>query len=177
MPAYVMRVAAAAVCSRAMNRYFLIIACLQLVKTITPVNPLTTWAPLAVIFLITAAKEFWDDWGRRTADNVANSRKVTVVREGQRVTVASRDIRVGDIVRLTCNDEIPADMVLVSSSDPKGNCFIQTTNLDGESNLKVRTAPASTASLTAEAALGECALHVCNWVWCVGGCGCGECVL
>ena len=32
-----------------MNRYFLIIACLQLVKDITPVNPLTTWLPVSAI--------------------------------------------------------------------------------------------------------------------------------
>jgi hypothetical protein len=39
-----------------MNRYFLLIAFLQLIKEITPVNPLTTWAPLVIIFSITAVK-------------------------------------------------------------------------------------------------------------------------
>lgn len=67
-------------CSRAMNRYFLIIALLQLVKTITPVNPLTTWLPLAVIFGVTAVKEAIDDIGRARADAAANNRKYTVVR-------------------------------------------------------------------------------------------------
>jgi phospholipid-translocating ATPase len=33
-------------CRLAMNKYFLIIACLQLISEITPVNPLTTWIPL-----------------------------------------------------------------------------------------------------------------------------------
>jgi magnesium-transporting ATPase (P-type) len=32
---------------------------------------------------------------------------------------------VGDILRLQENDEIPCDLVLLSSSDPLGNCFIQ----------------------------------------------------
>jgi phospholipid-translocating ATPase len=73
--------------SRNMNRYFLLIACLQLIKTITPVNPLTTWAPLVIIFGITAVKELVDDLGRRRGDNAANTRLYTVVRAGQRQQV------------------------------------------------------------------------------------------
>jgi phospholipid-translocating ATPase len=140
--------------SRAMNKYFLLIACLQLVKEITPVNPLTTWLPLAVIFGVTAVKEGWDDLGRRKADNAANARTYTVVRGGRRQEVQSRDVHVGDIMMLRANDEVPADLVILSSSDPKGNCFIQTTNLDGESNLKVRSALPATAGLVTEGALG-----------------------
>jgi magnesium-transporting ATPase (P-type) len=39
--------------------------------------------------------------------------------------LASENIMVGDIVRLTENEEIPCDLVLLSCSDPLGNCFIQ----------------------------------------------------
>jgi phospholipid-translocating ATPase len=76
--------------ARNTNRYFLLIAILQLNAQITPVNPLTTWAPLAVIFMITAVKEGLDDWGRRAQDKVANARMYTAVREGQRVQVRAR---------------------------------------------------------------------------------------
>ena len=78
---------------RATNMYFLLIACLQLNKDITPVNPLTTWAPLAVIFMITAVKEGLDDWGRRAQDKVANARLYTAVRGGARVQVRCRATR------------------------------------------------------------------------------------
>jgi phospholipid-translocating ATPase len=137
-----------------MNRYFLIIACLQLVAIITPVNPLTTWLPLAVIFGVTAVKEGLDDYGRRQADKLANGRVYTVVRGGARQDVPSRDIRVGDILRLEENDEVPCDCVILASSDANGNAYIQTTNLDGESNLKVRTALPATKGLTTEEAVG-----------------------
>ena len=48
------------------------------------------------------------------------------------------DIRVGDFVHLSCNEVIPADIVLLHSSDDSGICHIDTSNLDGENNLKQR---------------------------------------
>ena len=45
--------------------------------------------------------------------------------------------QVGDIVRVSSNEGIPADMVMLSSHDPEGECYITTANLDGETNLKV----------------------------------------
>ena len=42
-----------------------------------------------------------------------------------------KDIRVGDVVRLESDDFIPADMLVISSSEPEGLCYIETSNLDG----------------------------------------------
>ena len=42
-------------------------------------------------------------------------------------------------MRVVCNDVIPADVLLLHSSDVDGRCFIETSNIDGETNLKQRT--------------------------------------
>jgi phospholipid-translocating ATPase len=73
--------------SQHMNRYFLLIAFLQLWSEITPVNPLTTWVPLACIFLVTSIKEGMDDWRRHKADQLANNRPVWVIRMGKKIQV------------------------------------------------------------------------------------------
>ena len=51
-----------------------------------------------------------------------------------------KNIGVGDCVRLYNDDEIPADIAILASSDPDGACYVETKNLDGETNLKVRHA-------------------------------------
>ena len=45
---------------------------------------------------------------------------------------------VGDIIHLSCNEAIPADLVLLRSSDEQGVCHVDTSNMDGENNLKTR---------------------------------------
>lgn len=51
-----------------------------------------------------------------------------------------KSVEVGDFVRIYNEDQIPADIVILSTSDPDGACYVETKNLDGETNLKVRQA-------------------------------------
>ncbi|CAK7241175.1 MAG: phospholipid transporting ATPase [Sporothrix thermara] len=53
---------------------------------------------------------------------------------------AWKDLQVGDFVRIYNDDELPADIVVLATSDPDGGCYIETKNLDGETNLKFRQA-------------------------------------
>ncbi|XP_047065739.1 phospholipid-transporting ATPase 2-like isoform X2 [Lolium rigidum] len=135
---------------RVMNQYFLLIACLQLWSTITPVSPATTWGPLAIIFIVSASKEAWDDYNRYLSDKKANERRIWVVKDGVRRQVKAQEIHVGNIVWLHENDEIPCDLVLIGTSDPQGICYVETAALDGETDLKTRIIPSICANLSPE---------------------------
>ncbi|KAF9261251.1 phospholipid-translocating P-type ATPase [Marasmius fiardii PR-910] len=50
------------------------------------------------------------------------------------------DLRVGDFVKINENDAIPADVIICSTSDEENVAYIETKNLDGETNLKSRNA-------------------------------------
>uniref|UniRef100_A0A3Q2VUN1 Phospholipid-transporting ATPase n=1 Tax=Haplochromis burtoni TaxID=8153 RepID=A0A3Q2VUN1_HAPBU len=58
-----------------------------------------------------------------------------------------KQVAVGDIVKVTNGQHLPADMVIVSSSEPQAMCYIETSNLDGETNLKIRQGLPLTAGL------------------------------
>ncbi|KAK6355385.1 hypothetical protein TWF696_004492 [Orbilia brochopaga] len=51
-----------------------------------------------------------------------------------------KNVQVGDWVRIYNNEEVPADVVILATSDSDGACYVETKNLDGETNLKARHA-------------------------------------
>lgn len=61
-----------------------------------------------------------------------------------------KKLEVGDIVLLRDNDQIPADIAVLSTSDSNGVCYVETKNLDGETNLKPRRALKATSSILSE---------------------------
>lgn len=51
-----------------------------------------------------------------------------------------QDIRVGDIIRLRRDEDVPADVILLHATGPNGVAYIETMALDGETNLKSKQA-------------------------------------
>lgn len=49
-----------------------------------------------------------------------------------------KEIRIGDVIKINVNEQAPADIILLQSSDEKNSCFVETKNLDGETNLKYK---------------------------------------
>ena len=83
---------------------------------------------------------------RFAADREANTRVYGVARKRRNggsglhfESVASELIRVGDIVLVRHDQEVPADLVLLSTSSNGPICYLETSNLDGESDLKVQS--------------------------------------
>ncbi|KAL0961560.1 hypothetical protein UPYG_G00355480 [Umbra pygmaea] len=140
---------------RAANLFFLFIALLQQIPDVSPTGRWTTLVPLIFILLVAALKEIIEDLKRHKADKAVNRKEAHVLRNGAWEIVHWEKVEVGDIVKIngseyipadsvvlssraTNGDNLPADLVLLASSEPHAMCYIETSNLDGETNLKIR---------------------------------------
>lgn len=61
-----------------------------------------------------------------------------------------KSLNVGDYVMLENDQNIPADIVILSTSETDNVCYVETQNLDGETNLKQRQGLPGTAGLRSE---------------------------
>uniref|UniRef100_A0A7N6ACJ7 Phospholipid-transporting ATPase n=1 Tax=Anabas testudineus TaxID=64144 RepID=A0A7N6ACJ7_ANATE len=99
------------------NTYFLFLLILQLIPQISSLSWFTTIVPLALVLSITAVKDATDDY-------VSTS-----------------------LTTIFYNIYFQADLLLLSSSEPHGLCYIETAELDGETNMKVRQSVSVTSEL------------------------------
>ncbi|KAK6317747.1 hypothetical protein J4Q44_G00110380 [Coregonus suidteri] len=136
---------------RVANTYFLVLLILQLIPEISSLSWVTTTVPLVLVLVITAVKDATDDYFRYKSDQQVNNRQSQVLR-GNLQNEKWMNVCVGDIVKLENNQFVAADTLLLSSSEPYGLCYIETAELDGETNLKVRQALTVTSDLGADIA-------------------------
>lgn len=126
------------------NIYFLLVAILQSIPQISPLSPISSWAPLIFVISLSIVREAFEDLARYKSDLETNSAKTERYDNGIWYTVEWKDVFVGDIIRTKDGEFFPADMILLETPDPKGTAFIMTSSLDGEKNLKPKFALSET---------------------------------
>ncbi|KGL84223.1 putative phospholipid-transporting ATPase ID, partial [Tinamus guttatus] len=129
------------------NTYFLFLLILQLIPQISSLSWFTTIVPLVLVLTITAVKDATDDYFRHKSDNQVNNRQSQVLLGGVLQQEQWMNVRVGDIIKLENNQFVAADLLLLCSSEPHGLCYVETAELDGETNTKVRQAIPVTSEL------------------------------
>ncbi|KAI5077468.1 hypothetical protein GOP47_0007292 [Adiantum capillus-veneris] len=120
--------------------YFLAIVILNQIPQLAVFGRTASLFPLLFVLVVTAIKDGYEDWGRHRSDVIENNRLAQVFTQGEFRPKKWKQIEVGEVVKVDANTPVPCDMVLLGTSDPTGVAYIQTLNLDGESNLKTRYA-------------------------------------
>ncbi|GAN01981.1 aminophospholipid-transporting P-type ATPase [Mucor ambiguus] len=122
------------------NLYFLLVALSQFVPALKIGYILTYFGPLCFVLLITISKEALDDYQRYKRDKEANSQLYTRLTPSGNQNIPSSKIRVGDFIHILKDQRIPADMILLRTTEELGASFIRTDQLDGETDWKLRLA-------------------------------------
>jgi len=139
---------------RLANVYFLGISLLMLLGTYStvfdsPLQPWSTLFPLLLMLSIIIGKEAMEDLKRHKSDKQTNNRIANRLSTKQPQVVpdtwaqsweqvAWKSLSPGDIVRVDDRTEIPADIVLLATSEEAGLGYVETSNIDGETNLKIK---------------------------------------
>ena len=135
------------------NVYFLCLSILLIIgmyRSDLYTNPIAVFpvvGSLIVILMITSIVEGVEDLHRYNSDREENNKSVIILRQRgnkmQEEEIKRKDIQSGDVVKIFGGNTVPVDMALLMTSehDEGSICFIETANIDGETNLKLRMAP------------------------------------
>ncbi|XP_075483232.1 putative phospholipid-transporting ATPase 9 [Primulina tabacum] len=125
---------------RVANFYFLVTGILSF-TSLAPYSAVSAIIPLIIVIGATMVKEGIEDWRRKQQDIEMNNRKVKVHKsDGVFHHTEWKNLKVGDIVKVEKDEFFPADLLLLSSSYEDAICYVETMNLDGETNLKLKQA-------------------------------------
>jgi len=148
------------------NVYFLFISVVMYLGETTPlyvgtIRAFSTLGLLVMMMAVTAAVALYDDIQRKQADYEINMSEATVMSEaGEEVQKKFKDLQVGDILLVKKDHEFPADTVPLHCSGEGGNCYVSTANLDGETNLKLKTAPQLTQGALTTGSLKQLSVEI-----------------
>lgn len=140
---------------RVANLYFLLIALLQLTTNFSPTGKISTIVPLTIVITFSILKDAYEDFKRRKGDWEVNHRSAEVYRDGSWVKIHWKKVRTGDIIRVKDKEKFPCDIIVLSSNDSLGLCYIETSQLDGETNYKIRRAHHETLRYSDEISLSS----------------------
>ncbi|KAH7433506.1 hypothetical protein KP509_07G072400 [Ceratopteris richardii] len=126
--------------------YFLLVLCLNQIPQLAVFGRFASLFPLVFVLFVTALKDGYEDWRRHRSDKKENNRSALAFVNGRFEPKRWKDVMVGEVLKVQADETIPCDIVLLRTSDPNGVAYVQTMNLDGESNLKTRYAHFETAA-------------------------------
>ncbi|EUD67234.1 guanylate cyclase, other [Plasmodium inui San Antonio 1] len=125
------------------NMWFLVICLLEFIPAFQNLSNYMYYTKqpsiylLALFVCVSIVKNVYEDSRRSNIDSQINNRLCHVVdgSNSQLKAVRWMDLTVGSIIRLIENEQVPADILLLSCNNNEGLVYIETSLINGETNL------------------------------------------
>jgi magnesium-transporting ATPase (P-type) len=112
-----------------------IISCIKILSTKTVASALLPFLTVIGIGLIL---DLIEEIKRYRNDLETNNSKTKIYKNKKFINKEWSNIKIGNLIKVKKDEIIPADLFVVCSSNKDGIFYLQTSNLDGETNLKER---------------------------------------
>ena len=122
------------------NLFFLFTAIITSIPSISTLTPMSAIMPFVVVLIISLIREAIEDFRKYQYDKKSNESLTISYKSPMFVSTKWSDVEVGAIMKITKDEILPCDVLVIKSSNENGFCYLETTNLDGESGLKPREA-------------------------------------
>jgi len=120
--------------------FFLISTILSSIKVLSTTSPASALSPLLTVIAIGLVLDAIEELKRYRNDVKTNNTKVKVYKNKKLRDMEWSNVKIGNLVKVKKDENFPADMLIIYSSNKEKNFYMQTSNIDGETNLKERDA-------------------------------------
>ena len=117
------------------NVYFLIVLVVTFLPW-SPVNYIFQLMPVLFVLIVSMVKSGVEDLIKRREDRKRNNAPVLIYRDGEFRQMHARDIRVGDVVKMSEDALVPSDILFIGSDQDAGLAYYSEANLNGETAVK-----------------------------------------
>lgn len=100
------------------NLYFLMIGVMQMIPEISISGGMPViFMPLSLVVLVSAIKDVFEDLKRKKSDNELNNLQTNALTEEGWRKMNWQDVRLGQLLKVGINEMIPADLILLQTSE------------------------------------------------------------
>ena len=123
-----------------LNIFFLFDSIISCIKIFSTKSIASSIAPFLMVIGIGLIMDAVEEIKRYRNDIITNNTKTKVYKSQKFRSIEWSKIKIGNLIKVKKDELIPADLLVICSSNKDISFYLQTSNLDGESSLKQREA-------------------------------------
>ena len=121
-----------------LNIIFLVTSIISCIKILSTKSISSAIIPFLMVIGIGLIMDLIEELKRYKNDLQTNNTISKVYKDNRFINIQWSEIKIGNLIKIKKDEIIPADLFVLCSSNKDGTFYLQTSNIDGESNLKQR---------------------------------------